>query len=138
MILEILKISIIEFLKVLPILVIAIVISQIVKVYLENKKIHENFKANKKNIVKASLIGISTPGPLLAYLPILKTLKEQKIPVSILVGFITGQTLIGPMRIFLEINYFGVEFFIYRLIISFFIAIIIALGFMALEKYIKF
>lgn len=138
MIWNILTTSLISFLKFLPILIIAIFVSQIVKNLVKEKKIKKAFKENEKNIAKASVIGICTPGPLLAYLPLLKTLKDKKIPISILVAFITGQTLIGPMRVFLEIGYFGISFFTYRLVISFLIAILVALSFMLLEKYIRF
>jgi len=138
MITEIFYLTSISFLKILPILVVAIVLSQIISAYLPEEKTEKIFKANKKNIAKASIVGIATPGPLLAFLPILKTFKKKGVSVSIIVAFITGQTLIGPMRFFLEVNYFGITFFIYRVLIAFLIAVSIALCFRFLEKYIKF
>ena len=138
MIIEILYLTLISFLNILPILVIAIVLSQIISVYLPEEKTESIFKANKKNIAKASIVGIATPGPLLAFLPILKTFKKKGVSVSIIVAFITGQTLIGPMRFFLEVNYFGITFFIYRVIIAFLIAVSIAICFRFLEKRIEF
>jgi len=114
------------------------VLSQIISVYLPEEKTESIFKANKKNIAKASIVGIATPGPLLAFLPILKTFKKKGVSVSIIVAFITGQTLIGPMRFFLEVNYFGITFFIYRVIIAFLIAVSIAICFRFLEKRIEF
>lgn len=138
MITEILYLTSISFLKILPILVVAIFLSQALSMYLPKEKAGKIFKANKKNIAKASIIGIATPGPLLAFLPILKTFKKKRVSVSIIAAFITGQTLIGPMRFFLEVNYFGITFFIYRVIIAFFIAVSIALCFRFLEKCVKF
>lgn len=138
MIQEVLSASAIDFLKVLPILVVAIIASQIIKYYLPKEKIGSSFEGNEKNITKASAIGLVTPGPLLAYLPLLKTLKEKGLAVSIIVAFITSQTLIGPMRLFLEVGYFGIAFFAYRLVLAFLIAIGIATCFRFLEKYIKF
>jgi len=135
---EILYSTIINFLKILPVLIIAIVASQVIKVYLHEKKIKKSFKENEKNIAKASAIGIASPGPLIAYLPLLDKLKKKGLPISILVAFITGQTLIGPARLFLETAYFGFEFFFWHLVLSFFIAISIATAFMFLEKKIKF
>lgn len=138
MIIEILYLTLISFLKILPILVIAIVLSQIISIYLPQEKTEMVFKANKKNLVKASVVGIATPGPLLAFLPLLKTFKKKGVSVSIIVAFITGQTLIGPMRFFLEVNYFGITFFVYRVLIAFLIAMSVAVCFRFLEKYIKF
>ena len=138
MIIEILYLTLISFLKILPILVIAIVLSQIISIYLPQEKTEMVFKANKKNLVKASVVGIATPGPLLAFLPLLKMFKKKGVSVSIIVAFITGQTLIGPMRFFLEVNYFGITFFVYRVLIAFLIAMSVAVCFRFLEKYIKF
>ena len=138
MIIEILYLTSISFLKILPILVIAIVLSQIITTYLSQEKTEMIFEANKKNMAKASIIGIATPGPLLAFLPLLKTFKKKGVSVSIIVAFITGQTLIGPMRFFLEVNYFGITFFIYRVLIAFLIAMSVAVCFRFLERYVKF
>jgi uncharacterized membrane protein YraQ (UPF0718 family) len=138
MILDILSLSIIRFIKILPVIIIAIIASQVIKLYLHKDKIKKVFKENKKNIIKASAIGMITPGPLVGFLPLLNTLKEKGIQISIIATFITGQTLIGPGRIFFEINYFGITFFIYKLIISFFIAIAIGVCFMLLEKKVSF
>ena len=135
---EIFYLTTINFLKILPILIIAIVVSQIINFYVSEKKIKTGFKENEKNIFKISAIGILTPGPLLAYMPLLKKLKRKGLSFSLIVAFITVQTLVGPARLFLEVNYFGVMFFIYRLIISYFIAVGIATCFRFLEKYIKF
>lgn len=138
MIIEILYLTSISFLKILPILVIAIVLSQIITTYLSEEKTEMIFEANKKNMAKASIIGIATPGPLLAFLPLLKTFKKKGVSVSIIVAFITGQTLIGPVRFFLEVNYFGITFFIYRVLIAFLIAMSVAVCFRFLERYVKF
>ncbi len=138
MILNILSLSFINFIRIFPVIIIAIVVSQIIKIHLHENKIKKTFKANEKNIIKASVLGIATPGPMVTFLPFLKTLKEKGVQISIIAAFITGQTLVGPGRIFFEISYFGVEFFIYKLIISFFIAIAIGTCFMLLEKKIKF
>jgi len=127
-----------DFLKVLPILVIAIIVSQIIAVLLPSKKTKDIFKENKKNIAKASVVGIMSPGPLLAYLPFLKTLKEKKVAVSLIAAFITGQTLIGPGRLFLELDYFGWEFFAVRVVLAFFIAVAMGVSFKFLERYIKY
>ena len=132
---EILYLTTINCLKILPILIIAIIVSQIINSYISKEKVR--FRENEKNIAKASAIGIATPGPLLAFLPLLKTLKDKGLPLSIIVAFMTAQALIGPARLFLEVSYFGVMFFVYRVIIAFLIAVGIATCFRFLEKYMK-
>ncbi len=138
MIIDILSTSAISFMKVLPILVAAIIASQIIKYYLPEEKIKDSFGESEKNIIKASGVGLVTPGPLLAYLPLLKALKDKGLALSVMVAFITSQTLIGPMRLFLEVGYFGIAFFAYRLVLAFLMSIGIASCFRILEKHIKF
>jgi len=137
MIWEILTKTIIHFLQILPILVAGIIISQIISAYTTEKKLHKYLKNDERALAKASAIGIATPGPLLAYLPFLKVLKKKKVSLGIIAAFITGQTLIGPVRIFLEVGYFGIEFFIYRLIIAFLIAVWVGVIFETFAKKLK-
>ncbi|PLX26753.1 hypothetical protein C0581_03970 [Candidatus Parcubacteria bacterium] len=133
---EIIHTSIVELIKISPILIIAILISQIISYYIPKNKIKKVSKQNEKNFAKAAGIGLITPGPLLAYLPILKTLKTKGAPLSMIAAFITAQTLIGPARVILELKYFGPLFFIYRVILAFFIALAVATGFKLMEKYV--
>jgi len=79
----------IEFLKILLILLIAIVALQIINSYMLKEDIRRRFKENEKNIVKASAIGVATPGPLIAFLPILKMLKIKGVSLAIIIAFIT-------------------------------------------------
>lgn len=127
-----------EFWNILPILIGAVIIAQVINYYLSKDKLHHSFSSSEKNIIKASAIGLATPGPLLAYLPTLKNLQNKGLPASTIAAFITGQTLIGPLRLFLEINYFGALFFGVRVIVSFFTAIGIGTCFKLLGKYIKY
>jgi uncharacterized membrane protein YraQ (UPF0718 family) len=132
--LKIITTTLIDFLTIVPILLIAIFVSQIIKTYLHEDKIKKITGETEKNFAKAAGIGLITPGPLLIYLPILKSLKNKGMPLSLLAAFITGQTLIGPGRIFLEVGYFGTKFFIYRVFFAFLIALAVATGFKILEK----
>ena len=138
MIQEIIITTLLDFLKILPFLLVAIIFSQIIKTYLHEEKIKEITKETKTNFAKTALVGIATPGPLLVYLPILKSLRDKGMPFSIIAAFITGQTLIGPGRIFLEVSYFGMVFFMYRVMFAFLIALAVATGFKILERnYLK-
>jgi len=136
-VIEILGKAVYDFLVILPILLIAVFISQIINHYISRKKLDNKIKS-KTNIVQASLVGVATPGPLIAFLPLLKVLKEKKVSLGVIVAFMTGQTLIGPIRIFLETSYFGIWFFLAKLTISIFIAISIGITFLFLEKKVSF
>jgi len=131
---EILSTTLLDFVKILPVLILAIIFSQIIKMYFSETKIKKLTEETEKNFAKTAAVGLFTPGPLLIYLPILKSIKDKGVPLSILVAFITSQTLIGPGRILLEISYFGPKFFSYRVIFSFLIALGVATGFKFLEK----
>lgn len=138
MITNIIYLTLANFLKFLPILIVAIVTAQIINSYISKEMIEKILKEKGRNIIRASGIGIATPGPLVAYLPLLKVLYGKGLPLSIIVAFITSQTLVGPMRLFLEVEYFGIIFFVYRVIISFLIAVGIGTCFRFLEKHIRF
>ena len=138
MIYEILSQTVIGFIKVLPILVVAILISQIVSYFFSHRKIHKAFKENEGNIAKATVFGMFSPGPLIAYLPVAKNLHTKGLAPSLIVAFITGQALVGPARVFLEVDYFGWQFFALRVVLALVIAICIATVFRVLEKFVKF
>ncbi|MBT5022615.1 hypothetical protein HOK51_03485 [Candidatus Woesearchaeota archaeon] len=135
-IIQILAKTLISFLKILPILLVAVFVSQVLNYYTKKNHIEGHFKENEKNIFKASALGIATPGPLMAFIPILTVLKNKGLAPSLIVAFITAQTLIGPGRFFLETGYFGLEFFLNRLIISIFIAVAVGSCFRLVEKYV--
>jgi len=63
-------------------------------------------------------IGIITPGPIYSIFPLVYVLKRKGVGSHYLIAFMTGQTLMGPLRIPLELHYLGLNFFIFRLISS--------------------
>lgn len=136
MITDIIYLTLVNFLKVIPILIVAIVVSQIINSYISEKTMEKLLNEEGRNVIKASAVGIVSPGPLAAYLPLLKVLKRKGLSLSIIVSFITSQTLVGLMRLFLEVGYFGIMFFVYRVIISFLIAVGVGTCFRFLGKYI--
>lgn len=138
MITDILYITIERFLKYLPILVIAIIIAQFFRLYIMEDTIGIFLKRKaRRNILVGSLLGLVTPGPLSAFLPLLRVLKSGGLPLSVVAAFITSQTLVGPLRAFLEIDLFGVGFFVYRVVISFLIAMSVGLCFHLLKKHLN-
>ncbi len=63
-------------------------------------------------------VGIVTPGPIYSIFPLVYVLKRKGVGSHYLIAFMTGQTLMGPLRIPLELYYLGLNFFIFRLISS--------------------
>jgi len=63
-------------------------------------------------------VGIITPGPIYSIFPLVYVLKRKGVGSHYLIAFMTGQTLMGPLRIPLELYYLGLNFFIFRLISS--------------------
>ena len=135
---EVLYTSLISFLRVLPILIGAVLLSQFAKLFVHEKTVKKHIHDNGRGIMLSTAVGISTPGPLLAYLPILKELKKKGVSVSALASFITGQTLIGPGRLVLEVGYFGPLFFLARVVLSFCIGICVGWSFHLLNQKVKF
>ncbi|UCF59463.1 MAG: hypothetical protein JSV15_03360, partial [Candidatus Bathyarchaeota archaeon] len=58
------------------------------------------------------------------------------LSLSVVAAFITSQTLVGPLRAFLEVDMFGLAFFIFRVVVSFVIAISVGVCFQLLNKHI--
>lgn len=135
LVMDILFLTIERFLKYLPILVIAIFVAQFFRLYLTEDKIGIFLKRKaRRNILIGSLLGLVTPGPLASFLPLLRVLKSGGLQLSVVAAFITSQTLVGPIRAFLEVDLFGTAFFVYRVVISFLIAMGVGLCFQLLRE----
>jgi len=134
---QILYLTLQRFLGSLPILVIAIIVAKVISLSISEDKIGLFLKTRKRNIVGASLLGLVTPGPLAPYLPLLKVLQSGGLPLSVVAAFITSQTLVGPLRAFLEVDMFGLAFFALRVVVSSIIAIGVGVCFQLLNNYIK-
>ena len=88
----------------------------------------------RETLVAVTLTGLLTPGPLAAYLPVLKALRKLGFRLSLVAAFITSQTLVGPGRLFMEVRYFGAPFFVYRVLASFAIALAVGAIYALLER----
>jgi len=123
MIMEMLYIAVMRFLYSVPILVVAIFSAHLISTFISRERVESFLRKTERNILGASLIGLVTPGPLAPYLPLLRVLKKRGLSLSVVAAFITSQTLVGPMRAFLEVDFFGVPFFALRVVISFLTAL---------------
>jgi uncharacterized membrane protein YraQ (UPF0718 family) len=126
-----------NFLGFLPMLIIAIVVAQILNSYISREVVEKlRTRRLRENLVVITLIGLVTPGPLGVYLPLLRVLRKTGLPLSLIVTFITAQTLVGPLRLFLEVGYLGLGFFAYRVAASFAIAASVGFIYHHLERRI--
>ncbi|KAA3616243.1 MAG: hypothetical protein DWQ05_10890 [Calditrichaeota bacterium] len=121
--------------KILLLTMLAVCIATIVHFLIPPDYFKKYLKQNKLiYLVSASVLGILTPGPVYAIYPIVVILKKEGINNSILVSYITGQTIFGPARIPFEIGLFGMNFFIYRIVLSLVMAICAGLLYSWLSK----
>ncbi|MCK5145393.1 permease [bacterium] len=105
--------------KTMGLTVIATLISSVIHFLIPVSYVEQHLRQNKlKYFFYATILGILTPGPVYAIYPIVIALKKKGITEPLLVCYITGQTIIGPARIPFELGFFGLEFFLYRVILS--------------------
>jgi uncharacterized membrane protein YraQ (UPF0718 family) len=88
----------------------------------------------RETLLAVTLTGLLTPGPLSAYLPVLRALRKMGFRLSLIAAFITAQTLVGPGRLLMEVRYFGAAFFIYRVLASFAMALAVGAIYALLER----
>ena len=131
---EIFQNSLIEFIKIFPILAFAIIGAEIVSKFIPKKDLKKSIRERKRGLFIITGIGLFAPGPLIAYVPALNTLKKKGLPLSYISSFIAAHTLIGPMRVLIEIYYFSVKFFAVKTVLAFIMSFCTGLIFMVLEK----
>jgi len=123
--------------KILYLTCFAVVISTSIHFFVPADFVRDKLKDNKvKYLFYASVLGILTPGPVYAIYPILLVMKKKGINNAILVSYITGQTIIGPARIPFEVGLFGIEFFLYRVALSLFMAPLAGVLYVFISKFI--
>jgi len=105
--------------KILYLTCFAVMISTAIYFLVPADFVEDKLKDNKLiYLFYATVFGILTPGPVYAIYPILVVMKNKGINNSILVAYITGQTIVGPARIPFEVGLFGLEFFLYRIALA--------------------
>ncbi len=105
--------------KIMYLTCFAVMISTAIHFLVPADFVKDKLKDNKLiYLFYAAVFGILTPGPVYAIYPILLVMKNKGINNSILVAYITGQTIVGPARIPFEVGLFGLEFFLYRVALA--------------------
>ncbi len=116
--------SLTEFVRFLPILIGALLLSQVVRMFLDEEYLR-GIRSGGSGLAGATAVGIAMPGPIMGYLPVLKQLKEKGLKNPLAVSFLTAQALMGPFRVVLELSFFGWVFFLVHIVV---IAVVSLLG----------
>ncbi|MFW9907408.1 MAG: permease [Candidatus Thorarchaeota archaeon] len=112
--------SVENLIETIPIFIIASLLAGWVDAWIDKDIATRLFREQNLlvSMIAITILGIFTPGPIYSIFPIVWVLRKKGIGSHYLIAYITGQTLMGPMRIPLEIYYLGVPFFLFRVFSS--------------------
>ncbi len=112
--------SVENLIETIPIFIVASLLAGWVDAWVDKDIVTRLF--HERNLIVSlfviSILGILTPGPIYSIFPIVWVLRKKGIHSHYLIAYLTGQTLMGPMRIPLELYYLGVPFFLFRVFSS--------------------
>ena len=112
--------SVDNLIETIPIFIVASLLAGWVDAWVDKDIVTRFFHERNllRSLVVISILGILTPGPIYSIFPIVWVLRKKGIGSHYLIAYMTGQTLMGPMRVPLELHYLGVTFFLFRVISS--------------------
>jgi uncharacterized membrane protein YraQ (UPF0718 family) len=111
------------FIQIIPYLFISIIIHVSLIQFVEKKGININIKNKLLAIFVASFLGMISPMPTYAAIPIGLSLLSFGVPVGTIVAFIIASPLINPSVFFLTITQLGSEIAFARVITTFIISV---------------
>ncbi len=111
------------FIKIAPYLIISIFIHVTLKRIVDVKKISLNTRSEVLSIAAAAVLGMTSPLPTYAAVPIGISFVPLGIPVSAVMTFIIASPLINPSVFFLTLTQLDAEIAIARVIAAFVISI---------------
>ncbi len=111
------------FIQIIPYLFISIIIHVSLIQLVEKKGININIKNKLLAIFVASFLGMISPMPTYAAIPIGLSLLSFGVPVGTIVAFIIASPLINPSVFFLTITQLGSEIAFARVITTFIISV---------------
>ncbi len=119
--------SVTNLVEIIPIFFVASLLAGWADAFVERDLVTRLFQKRGRlsGLFIITCLGIITPGPIYSIFPIVWVLREKGIESHYLVAYLTGQTLMGPMRIPLELYYLGSAFFLFHVLVT------IALGVLA-------
>jgi len=123
------KISFIKFKKIFPVFITMLTLVSVI-LFLFPDKVISNYLNNYSKFISvllASFIGSITLMPGFVAFPLSGILLTKGVPYMVLSAFTTTLMMVGIITFPLEKEYFGVKVTVIRNIISFFIALIVAI-----------
>ncbi|MHA1758657.1 MAG: permease [Promethearchaeota archaeon] len=129
--------TITSFGEVIPIFIVASFLAEVINIWVDREKVTEFFgnMGLIKGLLVITAIGVTVPGPIYSIFPLVLVLIKKGIKSHYLIAFLTGQTLMGPMRIILELQYMGVYFLLWRGLLSIMLGVIAGLMAYPFHKY---
>ncbi|MHA1799265.1 MAG: permease [Candidatus Helarchaeota archaeon] len=111
-----------QLVSIIPIFLVATFLAGIMDVWIEKEMVVKLFDKTKliRGLFYITCLGIITPGPIMAMFPIVLILKRKGVKSHFLIAFIAGQTMMGPLRIPLELLYLGAPFLLVRTVLAIF------------------
>ena len=125
------------YLEILPYLIISILIQVTLSHYIQKKKINFVIRNQLLAIIAGSLLGMLSPLPTYAAIPLGLSLIPLGLPLSAVLAFIIASPLINPSVLFLTATQLGMNIAIARVVSAFFISIAGGLIFGIIVKSIK-
>lgn len=117
---EALDFGVTNLIEITPIFIVASLLAGWAEVWIDKEAVAGFFE--KRGLLSGlfiiTCIGVATPGPIFAIFPILVVFVRKGVNAHYIFAYSTGQTLMGPLRIPLELYYLGWGFFIFRVISS--------------------
>ncbi|NHI92180.1 MAG: hypothetical protein EAX96_06720 [Candidatus Lokiarchaeota archaeon] len=117
-----LSVTIDQLISIIPIFLVATFLAGIMDIWIDKEMVVKLFDKTRLivGLLFITCIGIATPGPIFAMFPIVLVLKRKGVKSHFLIAFIAGQTMMGPMRIPLELIYLGPTFLLVRALLAIF------------------
>ncbi|MHA1425807.1 MAG: permease [Candidatus Helarchaeota archaeon] len=127
-----------QLITIIPIFLVATFLAGLFDIWIDKELVIRLF--NKTGLLGGllfiSALGVITPGPIFAMFPIVLVLARKGIKPHFIVAFIAGQTMMGPMRIPLELYYLGAIFLITRAILALVMGIVSGLLTLPVSQWI--
>jgi len=123
------KFSLVKFKKIVPTFITMLIFVSII-LFLFPDEVISNYLSNSSKIISlllASLIGSITLMPGFVAFPLSGILLSKGVPYMVLSAFTTTLMMVGIITFPIEREYFGVKVTIIRNMVSFFIALTVAL-----------
>ena len=124
------------FFKISPYLLISIVLNILAIRFFRGKRIHLSSRNEYIAIISAAIIGLISPLPTYAAIPVGLSLMTSGIPFSAVIAFILSSPLMNPTIFFLTATQISMEMAIARTITAFALAVIGGLLTIKLFKHI--